>query len=87
MPRKKKSAVEGLAIVPAPTNQQDAAQVEPARMTYADRENPSKLSGDDLKALAHQRGMPKSSVATMSDVKIREQLAYITVRQGEEEAA
>lgn len=50
-------------------------------MTTADRENPSKLTGDALKALAHRRGLAKSLLATMSDEKIRTELRYITHRQ------
>lgn len=74
------------ATVPTPKPPK-AKKAEPVLLTAADRENPAKLSGDDLKALAHQRGIAKSELATMSDDKIRMQLRYITVRRGEEEVA
>lgn len=49
----------------------------PAVLTANDRNNPEKLTGEDLRHLAWQKGMAKSSLTTMSDSKIREQLRYI----------
>lgn len=50
----------------------------PAVLSAADRINPAKLTGDDLRHLAYQSGMAKSSMVDMPDAKIREQLRYIT---------
>lgn len=50
---------------------------EPPRLSAADRNNPSKLSGDALRAHAHRCGLAKSTLGAMSDEKIREQLRYI----------
>jgi hypothetical protein len=52
-----------------------------AVLSASDRENPNKLSGKPLRELAHRRGLAKSSLPTMSDEKIREQLRYMTHRQ------
>jgi len=54
-------------------------------LSAQDRENPDKLSGQALKALAHRRGLAKSTLDTMSDEKIRTQLRYITHRQYDNE--
>lgn len=51
------------------------------QLSAADRENPEKLSGSALRELAHKRGLARSDVATMDDVKIRTQLRYLTYRQ------
>ena len=50
-------------------------------LSAADRENPAKLSGSDLRALAYRRGLAKSEVERMDDDKIRVQLRYLTHRQ------
>lgn len=55
-------------------------------LSAADRENPDKLSGDALRALAHRRGLARSTLPTMSDDKIREQLRYMTYSQYESDA-
>lgn len=55
-----------------------------AELSTAQRENPGLLEGNDLKALAHRWGMAKSDLATLSDVRIREQLRYITQTRMEE---
>jgi hypothetical protein len=55
--------------------------------THADRENPDKISGDDLKALAHRRGIAKSLLSSMTDEKIRTELRYITHRQYDDAVA
>lgn len=57
------------------------AQAALSSMSAADRENPDKLSGEALRQLAYRRGLAKSTLATMADEKIREQLRYITHRQ------
>lgn len=54
-------------------------------LSAADRENPEKLSGSDLRSLAHKRGLSRSEVDRMDDDKIRMQLRYLTYRQYEDE--
>lgn len=49
-----------------------------------DRENPDKLAGEALRVLAHRRGLARSSLPSMSDEKIREQLRLITYSQYED---
>lgn len=49
----------------------------PAVLSASDRINPAKLTGEDLRHLAYQSGMARSSMTNMSDDKIREQLRYI----------
>ncbi|HEY0955822.1 MAG TPA: hypothetical protein VGE36_13740 [Roseateles sp.] len=58
-----------------------AAAVTEAPLSAADRENPDKLSGAALRALAHRRGVSRSEAEGMSDDKLRMQLRYITHRQ------
>ena len=61
---------------------------EPAQaLSAADRENPEKLSGSDLRELAHRRGLARSEVERMDDDKIRVQLRYLTFRQYHDEVA
>jgi len=57
---------------------------EAVPMRATDRDFPNRLSGDALRELAHQRGLAKSSLDSMTDTKIREQLRYILQRQYEE---
>ena len=57
------------------------SQGEPKVLSVSDRENPDKLTGSDLRALAHRRGLARSSLATMPDDKIRRELNFITNRQ------
>lgn len=76
-PKAKKPATVAPVVAPAP----DPSAEQPKPLTAADRENPDKLSGDDLRALAHRRGLAKSVLATMPDEKIRMELRYITNRQ------
>ena len=45
------------------------------------------LTGEPLRQLAHRRGLAKSTLTSMSDEKIREQLRYITHRQYEDAVA
>lgn len=52
-----------------------------AAPSAADRENPAKLHGQELRDLAHRRGIALSTLCFMSDAKIREQLLYINYRQ------
>ena len=61
------------------------AEVDAQPLSAADRENPDKLTGEDLRALAHRRGVARSESETMSDDKLRMQLRYITNRQYAEE--
>lgn len=56
-------------------------------LSAADRENPNKLTGQPLRELAYRRGLARSSLETMSDEKIREQLRYITHRQYDDAVA
>lgn len=59
---------------------------EPAQaLSAADRENPEKLAGSDLRSLAHKRGLSRSEVERMDDDKIRMQLRYLTHRQYDDE--
>lgn len=68
---------------PAPPAADPAPVVveEPAAPSAADRENPAKLHGQELRDLAHRRGIALSTLCFMSDAKIREQLLYINYRQ------
>lgn len=61
-------------------------QTEQPAASASDRENPSKLSGQALRDLAHRRGIALSTLCFMSDEKIREQLLYINYRQYEDDA-
>lgn len=85
--KKRQAAVPGAnkpATVTKAAVTQTAAVVP---ISAAHRENPEKLSGDALRALAHRRGLPKSDLQRMSDTKIREQLRYLAYRQYSDEAA
>lgn len=70
------------APVAVAENQQPAAPVA-VLLSAADRENPDKLSGEMLRALAHRRGLARSAVERMTDEKIRSELRYLTYRQYE----
>lgn len=61
-----------------------AAEPEQA-LSAADRENPEKLSGSDLRVLAHRRGLARSDIERMDDDTIRTQLRYVTHRQYDDE--
>ena len=63
---------------------QTAVVAESVPVRATDRDFPNRLSGDALRELAHQRGLAKSSLDSMTDTKIREQLRYILQRQYEE---
>ena len=84
----KKQGLEQLMLEPqgeTPGVQVQTAVVSesvPVRAT--DRDFPNRLSGDALRELAHQRGLARSSLVSMTDTKIREQLRYILQRQYEE---
>jgi len=69
-----------VARTPVATVVQAAAPV----LSASDRENPSKLSGADLRELGYRRGLSRSEMADMSDEKVREQLKYLVHRQYEE---
>lgn len=59
----------------------EAAPLLEVKPSATDRENPDKLTGQDLRDLAHRRGLAKSSLASMPDDKIRRELKFITYRQ------
>jgi len=63
---------------------QTAVVAESVPVRATDRDFPNRLSGDALRELAHQRGLARSSLDSMTDTKIREQLRYILQRQYEE---
>ncbi len=48
------------------------------------RENPDKLTGEALRALAHRHGLARSTLEGMQDDKIREQLKYLAYRRASE---
>jgi hypothetical protein len=56
------------------------AVADTPHLSATDRDNPAKVSGQELRVLAHQKGMARSLLDGMSDHKIREQLRYITQR-------
>ena len=62
-----------------------AEQPDVHALSAADRENPEKLSGSDLRDLAHKRGLSRSEVERMDDDKIRLQMRYLTFRQYHDE--
>ena len=84
----KKQGLEQLMLEPqggtsaVPVETAMAPEAVPVRAT--DRDFPNRLSGDALRELAHQRGLAKSSLDSMTDTKIREQLRYILQRQYED---
>ena len=81
----KKQGLEQLMLEPQGETAvvlESVPQAVPVRAT--DRDFPNRLSGDALRELAHQRGLARSSVDSMTDTKIREQLRYILQRQYEE---
>ncbi len=57
------------------------SQNEAQALSASDRENPDKLTGTELRTLAHRRGLARSSLALMPDDKIRRELNFITNRQ------
>ena len=63
---------------------QTAVVTESVPVRATDRDFPNRLSGGALRELAHQRGLARSSLDSMTDTKIREQLRYILQRQYEE---
>ncbi len=63
---------------------QTAVVAESVPVRATERDFPNRLSGDALRELAHQRGLARSSLDSMTDTKIREQLRYILQRQYEE---
>ena len=84
----KKQELEQLMLEPqgeTPRVQvQTAVVTESVPVRATDRDFPNRLSGDALRELAHQRGLARSSLDSMTDTKIREQLRYILQRQYEE---
>lgn len=53
-------------------------------LSAAQREDPERLQGEDLRRLAFQRGISRSEIGRMSDDKLRMQLRYATYRQYDE---
>ena len=81
----KKQGLEQLMLEPQGETAvalESVPEAVPERAT--DRDFPNRLSGDALRELAHQRGLARSSLDSMTDTKIREQLRYILQRQYEE---
>lgn len=81
----KKQGLEQLILEPQGETAvvlESVPEAVPVRAT--DRDFPNRLSGDALRELAHQRGLARSSLDSMTDTKIREQLRYILQRQYEE---
>jgi hypothetical protein len=76
-----KAARKEGAATPLSFIDQPKAQAAAVELSAADRENPEKLGGEMLRALAHRRGVSLSAMADMTDAKIRMQLLYITNRQ------
>ncbi len=76
----KKQGLEQEMLVP----QGETAVPEAVPVRATERDFPNRLSGDALRELAHQRGLARSSLDSMTDTKIREQLRYILQRQYEE---
>lgn len=88
----KAAAPQPAAASPIPDAKPTTAPVKKARAaapepSAADRENPDKLTGDALRALAHRRGLAKSMLPAMSDEKIRTELRYLAHRQYSDEPA
>ena len=77
----KKQGLEQLMLEP---QGETAVAPEAVPVLATDRDFPNRLSGDALRELAHQRGLARSSLDSMTDTKIREQLRYILQRQYEE---
>ena len=69
------------ALLAAAARKAARAVVDVQPLSATDRENPDTLTGEDLRALAHRRGVARSEAETMSDDKLRMQLRYITNRQ------
>lgn len=62
----------------------DAA--ENIHLSYSERNNPRYLSGAELRAFGHKKGMAHSTMEHMADDKLREQLRYIEAHRLETEA-
>lgn len=83
------AAAGALAAAGAAREARASLTVQPAKpaLSASDRENPNKLTGEDLRALAHRRGISRSELEHMDDAKVRMQLRYITSRQYADEEA
>lgn len=55
--------------------------VEARVLASHERENPERLSGQDLRDLAHRRGIARSEAARLTDEKLRLELHILTTRQ------
>ncbi len=64
-----------------PLSSISAQPEQPTVLSASDRENPNKLSGEALRALAHRRGISRSEMERMDDDKLRLQLHYVINRQ------
>ena len=49
-------------------------------LPYEHRNNPDKLTGSNLRHLAHNIGLAKSEMLSMTDEAIRKQLKFISYR-------
>jgi len=65
--------------IPAPSVPLDAAPAR--RLTYEERNNPKYLSGAVLRDFAHSRGVPRSSMESMTDEKVRAEVNFLISRQ------
>lgn len=75
------AALAALTDAPPP-----AAVVLPvAALSHADRNNPDRLSGDELRTYARQFGLSRSECEGMSDARLREQIRYAVYRRYESE--
>ena len=81
------AAASALSAAAARRDARAIPQAAPAVLSASDRENPDKLSGEDLRDLAHRRGVSRSEAEHMPDDKLRMQLRYITNRQYAGESA
>jgi hypothetical protein len=85
----KKASAAVVAAAPALLAKAQPSTDEPAQvvgsMSAADRENPSKLSGQALKDLAHRWGISRSEANSLSDERLRLQMRHITSRRSEED--
>lgn len=78
----KRARADAAAAAPAPVAPVEHAQAEPGpRLTYEERNNPKYLSGQALRDFAHARGVPRSSMDSMTDDKIRCEVGFLIARQ------
>jgi hypothetical protein len=83
-PRVKKPAAPSLVEAPVVVDEGPSVVtcLEQARqMPAADRENPAKIGGEALRALAHQHGLPLSELERMDDSQVRVQMQHTIYRR------